>query len=176
MSDKKKLNPRQEEFVRQYFLCGRNASEAMRRAGYKSKNVDVDAAQLLVNPGIQKRINEIENETKAKFNISLEDIVNELRAIGFGHAGKVATWNEDGMTPISSKDMSEDGLKFVDSIEKITIGKDVAKLTVKTLARDKVKALELLAKLLGYDKNDGDSGNGELKSVLKQALKDLDSK
>jgi phage terminase small subunit len=49
------MTPRQQSFVKHYLKTG-NASEACRRAGYKSKP-NVMGSQLLANPSIRKVLN-----------------------------------------------------------------------------------------------------------------------
>jgi phage terminase small subunit len=52
MAGTQRLNLRQQAFLKHYLKCG-NASEASRRAGYKSRP-DVQGSRLLGNVGIRK--------------------------------------------------------------------------------------------------------------------------
>lgn len=52
----KKLTNKQRQFINEYFVCGMNASEAARRAGYKGK-ANVVGSLLLANVSIREKIN-----------------------------------------------------------------------------------------------------------------------
>lgn len=141
---------KQQEFVRQYFLCNRNASEALRRAGYRSKNPHVDASKLLAKPSILALIQAEELQLKEKFEIKRDDIINELVAIAFGNIGDILNWNEDGLVVKSKNQISHQQLKYIDNIKfDAESGKIIG---VSTLAKEKVKAIEVLMRMLGFDK------------------------
>jgi phage terminase small subunit len=74
------LTPKQQLFIKEY-LVDLNGSAAMRRAGYKSKNPDVDASKLLVNPSIKKAIDEAVKERAEKTGITAEFVLNGIKAI-----------------------------------------------------------------------------------------------
>ena len=78
---KKGLAPKQIIFVQNYLTNGRNASEAMRQAGYKSKNPDVDSAKLLVYPGIQELVKAEESRAQVKFEWTRDQMILTLRNI-----------------------------------------------------------------------------------------------
>lgn len=158
MAKRDKLTALQQAFLREFLLC-RKPAEAMRRAGYKSKNPDVDASELLKHPIIKAAVEAHEKELQTKFEISKEKIIEELSAIAFGHVGKVATWGDDYMGAIPKDQMSEQDMKFIDSVEKISIGEAVTKVSVKTLSHQKIKALELLGKHIGMWKEQKDAGS-----------------
>lgn len=155
------LPARQREFVRRYLLH-RNASRAMREAGYTSKNPNVDSSKLLANPSIQEIIGFFEKKAQEKFEIDQERIINELAAIAFGSAGRVMDWDEKEMRFIHKADLTERELAFVDSIsvEDTKYG-TTRKMT--TLAGQKTKALELLGKHIGMfgEKNAGSGSNSD---------------
>lgn len=50
-----KLNPKQRKFIKEYVKTG-NASQSVVNAGYKAKNPEVSASQLLRNTNIQDEI------------------------------------------------------------------------------------------------------------------------
>ena len=61
------MTTRQEKFVEFYSACG-NASEAARKAGYKTKS-NVIGAELLANPSIKAKIRE-KNKNNSKATIA----------------------------------------------------------------------------------------------------------
>lgn len=50
-----KLNPKQRKFIKEYVKTG-NASQSVVNAGYKAKNPEVSASQLLKNNNVQDEI------------------------------------------------------------------------------------------------------------------------
>lgn len=159
MADERKLTAKQKAFVREYLLC-LNASEAARKAGYGDRNSDKIGHQLLGNTRVSQAIQEYQKKAEVKFEISQEKIIQELAAIAFGNLGQVANWDEESMEAIPKNEISEAGLKYIDGIEKITIGENCEKVVVKTLGSQKVKALHLLGKHVGLWKVEKDDGAG----------------
>lgn len=155
MSDDNKLTPKEKEFVRQYIL-NRNGAEAARKAGYKGKYPDRIAYQLLEKTRVRDAIAQNEKKVSEKFEITQEKIVQELAAIAFGHAGNVMDWHEGSMSFVPKKDMDENSMKFIESITQ-TDSQMGSSLSMKTLASQKAKALELLGRHIGMFK-DGNKG------------------
>ncbi len=77
----KPLPPKRALFVQEY-LVDLNASAAMRRAGYKTRNADVDAARLLVNPGIRAAIQEAMNARASRVQITADQVLQNIVDIG----------------------------------------------------------------------------------------------
>jgi phage terminase small subunit len=188
VSKEKTLNPRHQEFIRQYFLCGRNASKAYKKTYPDSKNPDVDGSKLLVNPSIQAVIQEKELEIEVKFEITLERIIQEYATIAFGSIGNVLDWDGNDVKMKPKSDLTEEQIKFIDAVSfERTVETDyegkldaegnypekpTTKLKVTTLAKEKTKALDSLVKLLGYDKLE--SGATSSTKALTEALAQLD--
>ena len=180
------LCAKHKEFVRQYFLCNRNASEAYRRTYPKQnhKNADVNSAKIMVKAGILSAISKIESESATKFEITQEKLIKELSAIAFGNMADLFDWDHDSGQMIPKKNLTRDQMKFIDSInvEKRTeyifdgnqkIAVPVVRMKLGTLAREKVKAIELIAKMLGLDKA-ATKEDLESENALTDALKALD--
>lgn len=163
------LPPKQREFVRRY-LIHRNASRAMREAGYTSKNPDVDASKLLVNPSIQEIIAFFEKKAQEKFELTHEKIIDELIAIAFGNAGKVMDWTETDLRLVHKGDLTEKEMAFIDSIsvEDTKYGKTIS---MTTLAGQKAKALEILGKHVGLFGKASNGGSGSSEEIRKNAIK-----
>ena len=84
-----KLNARQELFCREYII-DHNQGDAYELAGYKFKNRnvrDVCASQLLRNPKIQKRIEQLEKKHIARLEKQKDDITKELENHAFSDIG-----------------------------------------------------------------------------------------
>lgn len=175
----KQLNPKQEAFIREYLISS-NASDAYRRAGYKSKSPDVDGPALLGNPGIAAIIAEKQAEIKKvaeeKFAITQERILAELEALAFGNFGQLAEWDEETLTFIPKRELTERDIKYIDSIEcvKTKTGNrhdsvETTTLRIKTMSSQKAIALKILGQHVGlFNKVKDGPGNNkrDTKAVL----------
>lgn len=74
------MTPKQQRFVEEY-LVDLNASAAILRAGYKTKNPDVDGYQLLVKPSIQAAISAARASLQKRTEITQETIMADIEAI-----------------------------------------------------------------------------------------------
>lgn len=169
------LNPRHAEFIRQYFLLNRNATAAYRVVYPKCKTPEINASQLLRNPKVLNEISRREARVEEAFILSQDKIVSELVAIAFGHAGKVMDWSAESMTFVPKEEMTENDMKFIESISQESYsgengGSD--KISMKTMAAQKVKALELLGKHIGMwsKSNDKDPESGSGKDPATDAI------
>ncbi len=75
-----KLNPKQESFIKNYLKSG-NATESYIKAGYKGKGAEVSASQLLRNPKVKKRLEELQNASTKKFIIDKEFLTEKYLEI-----------------------------------------------------------------------------------------------
>lgn len=78
------LPVKQRLFIQEY-LIDLNASAAYMRAGYKSKNPDVDGHKLLVKPSIQKAIKEAMDKRSERTQITADMVLREYAKIGFSN-------------------------------------------------------------------------------------------
>lgn len=108
------VTEKQERFCDEY-LIDLNATQAAIRAGYSEKTARAIGQRLLTNVDIQKYIQEQQQSTRKKNGIKRDDIITELKRLGF------ADINTENIKPA-----------------------------------DKIKALELITKLLGLDKPETD--------------------
>lgn len=107
------LTPKQRLFALEYIAC-LNATEACRRAGYRSKNPDVDGPRMLGNAGVRSLIDEALARREAELQLTAERILRELYRIG---TVDVSTAFNDagGMLPL--KEMPEDVRRAISGIE-----------------------------------------------------------
>ena len=119
------MTDKQKRFCEEY-LIDFNATQAAIRAGYSEKTANRIASENLSKPDIQKYIAELQAESQERNQIKRDDIVNELKRIGFA-------------------DIDIDFIRV----------------------KDKIKALELLTKILGLDKTDNEDIMKKLDDVLK---------
>lgn len=90
------LAPKQKRFIEEY-LVDLNGAAAYRRAGYRSKNADVDAAQLLVKPRIATAIAEAQAKLSQRTEITQDKIVTELAKLGFSNILDYMSVTEEGL-------------------------------------------------------------------------------
>lgn len=87
------MTPKQQRFVEEY-LVDLNASAAILRAGYKTKNPDVDGYQLLVKPSIQTAISAARASLQKRTEITQETIMADIEAIK--RDAMQAVYDDDG--------------------------------------------------------------------------------
>lgn len=165
----KPLNPKQKQFLREYLLT-RNASKAYSKV-YKSKNPNVDSTNLMKHPLIQEAIEKHDKKLQEKFEVTEEQIINELKKVAFDECmpvtiGDILNWDEeDHVTLIAKENMKKLPMKYIKSIKQV-IGKD-GQLGVAVEMRnfDKVKALTELRRHIGAwrpkDVGKSNAGDGE---------------
>ena len=152
MSEEKKLTPKQELFCQEY-LVDLNAAGAARRAGYSENSDDVIGWENLRKPEIQARIAQLRKTAAEGLNLTKERVLQELGRIGFGDLR--ALFNEDGsLKPIS--DWSDDTAAIISSVETDELFEGTGRereqigFTKKVKSWDKIRALELITKILGH--------------------------
>lgn len=154
--DKKKLTEKQELFCQAY-MVDFNATKAAKEAGYSEDTAYAIGWENLRKPEIQARIAQLRAEMGKNFNITRERIAQELAKIGFGNLRAifddrgnlkpVEEWDDDTAALVSS--IETDELWAGAKGEREQIG-----VTRKVKQWDKVRALEQLAKLMGYNAPD----------------------
>lgn len=144
-SPKRPLNDRQLKFINEY-LKDRSPAKAAIRAGYKPKNADVTASDLLNHPRVRAEIDKFIRIEREKTGVSVERILNNLKRIA--EADLRQAFHADGtLKPIH--EIPSDVALAMSSIESDDIlmpnGRKVG-VTRKIKFWDKTKALELLGK------------------------------
>lgn len=154
------LTQKQEAFCNYYIETG-NASEAYRKAfcckKMKPATINRKAFETLNHGKITARIQELQNEAKNKFDLSKERILAELSSIAFSSIANMHnTWIErkefDKLTAEQKSTIKSISTKVL----KKNIGThDDPELIdveyVKIELHDKLKAIERICKMLGYD-------------------------
>jgi len=79
MAGLKKLKPQQQDFLNNYLHKDMTQTEAARQAGYK--NASVSAVRLLRNPVVAERLQEMRLEAQAKFGVSIDKSVRDLKRL-----------------------------------------------------------------------------------------------
>lgn len=165
-----KLSVKQEKFCNSYLEFG-NASDAYRNSynclNMKPEAINVKASQLLKKDKIRIRVEELQLELKKKTAITKERVLEELGKIGFSTIAHLHnTW-------IERKDfekITDDQKACIKSISTKIMKKNVGTSDnpetvdvemVKIELYDKVRALEVINKMMGYERP------GEMKTDLR---------
>lgn len=156
----RKLTIKQENFCNYYIESG-NASEAYRRAyscnNMKYLTVNRKAVELLNNGIISARVNELQEEQKEKSDITKERILQELSGIAFSTIADMHnTWIELSDFEKLTKRQKASIKSISTKIQKKNIGTSenpemVDVEYVKIELHDKLKAIERICKMLGFD-------------------------
>lgn len=132
------ISPQRATFAREY-VKDHNAAAAYVRAGYSAKGAGQAAHKLLKNAEIAAFIAELEAKLATKADITAEEIIRELKHIGFSDPGRVL--GENGyLLPLN--EMPEDIRRAISSVEMGGDGGTKIKFWPKN------NALELLGKRL----------------------------
>jgi len=136
------------------YLASFDATASYKAAGYKSKGAAarVSASQLLAKPLVQAYLKARMEKISARLELKAEDVIDELRKVGFFDPRKVLTGNGD-VKPVEEWD--DDSAAAVQALEVEALfegrGEDRLQIgyTKKVKLHSKVSALEKLGQHLG---------------------------
>lgn len=151
------LPPKEKKFVSEYLVDPKGGPAAI-RAGYSKRSADQIASRLLRKDKVQEAIAEGQKRLSEKLEIDAERIRKEISYIAFVDLREAYT--EDGKLK-RLQDMPENiarALQAVDTEELFEFSGHGARErigdTIKIRLNDKLRALELLSKMLGFMKPD----------------------
>jgi phage terminase small subunit len=150
MSNEKRLNRRQEVFIREY-LVDLNASGAYARAGFRARgnSAEVNAARLLRNAQVAEAIEKAMGERAQRTKIDADRVLLELARIAFFDLGR-AFLPDGTLKPLN--EMDEDTRRALSSLEVVALNNGERE-SIGTLRKiktvDKLAALEKLGRHLG---------------------------
>jgi phage terminase small subunit len=134
------LNPRQRWFVLEY-IKDSNGSRAAIAAGYAEKSARITASKLLTNTNIQKEISELTKERRRANILEYDEACEILSKIAKGTIE--GCLDDDGNFDIKSIPPGS-----LSQIEYDPETGDIKKFKIE----DRVKAIERLSKMRGWDK------------------------
>jgi len=94
-------NPKHEAFVQAYITNGFNATKAYRTVYPKTKSDRIAQAcssRLLSNAMVGARVAEIMAVGAERAEVKAEDVIRELKAIGFSSIGDAVDWHNEAVT------------------------------------------------------------------------------
>jgi phage terminase small subunit len=157
---KRKLTVKQENFCN-YYIETSNASDSYRRAydaeNMTSKQIWEKSCVLLTTKTISERVRELQNEQKKKSDITKESILSELANIAFS---SIANMHNSWVERKEFDKLTDKQKKAIKSISTKVLKKNVGSPEypdiidiefVKIELHDKIKAIERICKMLGFD-------------------------
>lgn len=142
MGEKPKLSKRHRLFVSEY-LKSMNGTKAALAIGYSEKSARVQASNLLTNPNISAAIEEGLREKKDRNEINADWFVKRLVKIIDFNPADVIDFEKERIKPGKS-------LRQLDSISiSSSDGMESNSRSLSIKKTDKLKAMELLMKLMG---------------------------
>jgi phage terminase small subunit len=157
-AEEKKLTQKQKLFC-QFYIEEWNASDSARRAGYSKKTAGSIGGENLQKPEIQAYIKEIQLDLGKLSGLSKLKVLNEHKKIAFSAISNLhKTW-------IDLKEFEDIPQEYKDSIKKIDRKvtykpmydeetdsmKEYMVEQVKIELHDKLRSLESISKMLGYN-------------------------
>jgi phage terminase small subunit len=149
----RELTLRQEAFCQAFIRCGGNLSLAYQESGYSTKSGGItNFSKLLTVPRIRARIEAIRAGIAQKHEITRERLISELEAIAFANIADHLTFSDQTLTVYDLGDLTRSQASAVQEVIQIETADGTPALRVKF--HDKLTAIGLLAKMLGYTGED----------------------
>lgn len=151
---KRKLTHKAAAFCREYVKNGYNATRAAIVAGYSKKTAGSIGHEILKKPEIQERIEHHKNHLEELLNISKSRVLSEHRKIAFSSIAHLHnTWIERKEFDQLTDDVVECIQEITSKVEKkpAATGEMITDELVRIRLYDKQKALDAIAKIMGYE-------------------------
>jgi len=154
------------------FIIDLNGSAAAIRAGYSEKTARQKAYELLNEAEVQTCIKQLQSKLSQNCEVSAEEITNELKKIAFS---SIANLHNSWIERKQFEELSQDQKDSIESIETKVLKKNIGTADkpeivdveyVKIKLYDKLKALENLAKRIGYYEIDNRQRNNETVIIM----------
>lgn len=141
MSDE--LTPKQEAFCRE-FLVDFNQTQAAKRAGYSAATAAQQASRLLSNVKVQSRITQLNERVKQRNDVDVDYVIRKLRATIEADVADYFIVTRDGYYPKGLEDLTPQQRLAISEVHTTAAG------VVKLKLNDRLKALDMLARHLGF--------------------------
>lgn len=138
------LRPRQQRFVEEY-LIDLDGKHAAIRAGYKARNANIWAYQLLHMPQVAQALKAAMAAREARTGITRARVLEEYARIAFADHRELSDWGPDGVA-VNDAAAINDAAAAAVALLADTGEEGETRLSLRTF--DKQKALEALAYLV----------------------------
>lgn len=151
-----RLTAKEQRFVDEYLIDGNGHRSAI-AAGYSPNTALSIASENLRKPDIARAIAERQLALRQKAQVRQEDVLREACRIAFSDIRQIARFGEDGMRFFDSDELSDDAARAVAEVTSKTRtisgrskgDEGYVEVERKVKMYDKLRALELVAKLIG---------------------------
>jgi len=145
---------KQKRFCEEYVI-DLNATQAAIRAGYSANTARTTASQYLAKRNIQDYVLELQQKLSENTQISAERVLKEYASLGFANAADFYEPNGEPK-PINelTKEQAKSISKVIRKVVKTDNGTEIT--TFSYQFHDKLKALENVAKHIGFFEKDND--------------------
>lgn len=133
---------RQKLFV-EHYLISMNGADAVRAAGYQTRNPRCTASELLSKPHIQEAIDKGIADRVARLHITQDFVLLKLAEIAQSSIGDYLRFDRNG---VELRDMNEIPPEKIALIKELNEGEQK---NIKLVMHDKISALDKLARHLG---------------------------
>lgn len=147
---KAELTAKQQRFVEEY-MKDLNATQAAIRAGYSKRSAAVQGVQLLRKSQVSAYVDQLRAAQTERTGSDADRIKAALRAIAFSDQRKYQKWGPTGVNILESDGLSDDEAAAVAEVAQTITGAGAGSFRIKQ--HDKIRALELLAKMEGMLKD-----------------------
>ena len=147
-----KITRRQERFIEEY-LIDLNATQAAIRAGYKPRNADIVANQLIGKTLVADAIKRAIAKRSKRTGVTADRVVRELARVAFADMKSFTRWGKNGVVLVPDTELSEDDSAAVSELVQTTTESGGS---IRIKLHSKIEALKELAKHSGVV-HDGES-------------------
>lgn len=172
------LTDKQKRFCEEY-LIDLNATKSAIRSGYSEKTAHSIGFENLTKPEIQNYISLLQKQKSEELNITQNQILTELSKVAFGDVRNLFDENGKLLNINEVENLVSGGIKSVTLLTEkydLTASGDGVYTTIKKVeTHDKLKAIDLLNKMLGYYGKDNDQRRPINNINLKDAIKFSDN-
>ena len=151
-----KLTDKQEMFCKEY-LIDLNATQAAIRVGYSVKTAEAQSSRLLTNVNIQERITELKESRSNRIEMNADGVLKELK-----------NWVEGDYTDLMMltakqiKELAPEIRRLITGFKRTTRripGTDEEEIQIEIKFIDKIKAMEMISKHIGFYEKDNSQSN-----------------
>ena len=151
-----KLTDKQKMFCKEY-LIDLNATQAAIRAGYSKKTASVIANENLIKPYIQNRITELKESRSNRIEMTSDGVLKELKNWVQGDYTDLMM-----LTAKQIKELAPEIRRLITGFKRTTRripGTDEEEIQIEIKFIDKIKAMEMISKHIGFYEKDNSQSN-----------------
>lgn len=147
------LTDKQQRFCEEY-LVDLNATQAAIRAGYSENTAPEQGSRLLINVKVQNKIQELQQTRSERTKITADMVLQELGKVGFSN---IQDFLNSDLTVKDLQSLEKEKAQAIHSIKRsVTEFEGGTKEVVEFKMHDKLRALEMIGRHIGFFEKDND--------------------